>query len=94
MDNPPHINVAICEAFMVAWIKGHVFGHHEGQVGSCGAADRVWVETTVRWLKHLHLWFCPTESTVHKLLKVKNAQDREYYNIIRNSTDIIELQQY
>lgn len=41
MDDPPNVNVAICEAFMVTRVEGHIFGHHQGQVGSCGAADCV-----------------------------------------------------
>lgn len=46
MHDPPHINVPICEAFVVAWVERHVFGHHQGQVGGCGAADGVWVEAS------------------------------------------------
>lgn len=41
MDNPPHVNVAVCETFVVARVEGHIFGHHQGQVGSRGAADGV-----------------------------------------------------
>lgn len=50
MDNPPHINVAICEAFVVARVEGHIFGHHQSQVGSCGAADCVWIEVNTQLL--------------------------------------------
>lgn len=55
VDNPPHIDVAICEAFMVAWVKGHIFGDHQSQVGSCGAANCIWAEMTAHWLRRLHI---------------------------------------
>lgn len=41
MDDPPHVNVALCEALMVARVEGHIFGHHESQMSRCGATDCV-----------------------------------------------------
>lgn len=52
MDNPPHINVAICEAFIVAWVERHIFGYHQGEMGGCGAADRAYV-TLITWKKYV-----------------------------------------
>ena len=40
--DPPHVDVAVAEAFVVAGVEGHVLGHHQGQVGGRGAAHRVW----------------------------------------------------
>lgn len=39
VDNPPHVNTAICEAFVVARVERHIFGYHQGKMCSCGAAD-------------------------------------------------------
>lgn len=90
VDNPPHVNVAICEAFMVAWVKGHIFGDHQSQVGSCGAANCVWAEMTTHWLRHLHIWtpFTACEgmqaveySTTNSLELITN-QLQQYCNMV------------
>ena len=44
MDDPPHVNVAVREALMVARVERDIFGHHQSEVGSCGAADCVYIE--------------------------------------------------
>jgi hypothetical protein len=41
MDDPPHIDGAVCEAFVVAGVEGNILGHHQSQVGCCGTADCV-----------------------------------------------------
>lgn len=68
MDNPPHINVAICETFMVAWIEGHIFGHHQGQLCSCRAANRVWV-----WMKMCRLRYLHKSHSVKSIVDTDNA---------------------
>lgn len=42
VDNPPHVDVALQVALMVAGVEGDVLGHEQGQVGSRGAAHSVW----------------------------------------------------
>lgn len=41
MDDPPHVDVAVGEAFVVAGVEGHVFWDHQSQMGGGGAADSV-----------------------------------------------------
>ena len=53
MHDPPHIDVALQVALMVAGVEGNVLGYKQGQVGSCGAAYSVWgkgaLVTTSLW---------------------------------------------
>jgi len=46
VDDPPHVDVAVGESLVVAGVKGHVLGHHQGEVGGRGAAHRVWETET------------------------------------------------
>lgn len=50
--NPPHINVAVCEALMVARVERHIFGYHQGKMGGRGAADRACV-MLITWKKYI-----------------------------------------
>lgn len=50
VDDPPHINVAICEAFVVARVERHIFGYHQGKMGCRGTANRACVKL-ITWEK-------------------------------------------
>lgn len=41
MHDPPHVDMAIQVALVVAGVESYVLWHQQGQVGSCGAAHSV-----------------------------------------------------
>ena len=55
VDNPPHVDVALQVALVVAGVEGDVLGHKQGQMGSRGAAHSVWGEGALSIVSPLRL---------------------------------------
>lgn len=50
VDDPPHVDVAVCKAFVVARVEGYIFWDHQSQMGSGRAADGVLVKKQTVWI--------------------------------------------
>lgn len=42
MDDPPHVDVALGEAFSIGWEGSDVLGHQQGQVGGSGLPNQLY----------------------------------------------------